>query len=71
MDYASITKSFEKEIEQLFSEVHSGIAEREDSRAFGAMIEKRITDNWSDICKKLRIRSISNPWPENYFRFCM
>jgi hypothetical protein len=31
----------------------SGIAEREDSRAFGAMVEQRITDDWTNICNDL------------------
>lgn len=39
MDYKKISENFEREIEKLFNEIHSGISEREDSRAFGAMID--------------------------------
>lgn len=53
MNYKKISENFEREIEKLFNEIHSGISEREDSRAFGAMIEKRIGANWKKICSKL------------------
>jgi len=45
MDYKKISNEIELQIETLFEELRSGISAREDSRAFGAMIEKRITEN--------------------------
>ena len=42
MNYEKISENIELQIEILFEELRSGISAREDSRAFGAMIEKRI-----------------------------
>ncbi|MBI3141502.1 MAG: hypothetical protein HYZ16_01600 [Bacteroidetes bacterium] len=42
MDYQSISKTIEDRISLLFDELRSGIAEREDSRAFGAMVERKL-----------------------------
>ena len=52
MDYKKISKTIEDKVTELFEELRSGISEREDSRAFGAMIEKRITQNWTKIFAK-------------------
>jgi hypothetical protein len=68
-DYKKISEEFEKEIESLFDELKSGISEREDSRAFGAMIEKRITANWNKICKKLSYQPIEIPGRRTIFDF--
>ena len=46
MDFKTISTNFQTAIIDLFSELTSGMSQREDSRAFGAMIEKRITANW-------------------------
>jgi len=53
----------------LFSDLRSGITEREDSRAFGAMIEKRITDCWSDICKSSNSEFIPKPGQRTIYDF--
>jgi len=53
MDFKTISERIETGIEPLFAELSSGISEREDSRAFGAMIERRITDQWRVICNNL------------------
>lgn len=41
------------ELDRLFDDLCSGMSAREDSRAFGAMIERRITDNWDELCGRL------------------
>jgi len=53
----------------LFEEVRSGISAREDSRAFGAMIERRITDNWDRICNELGYTAIARPGRRTIFDF--
>jgi len=69
MDYKSISNRIESELENLFYETRSGISEREDSRAFGAMIEKRITENWDDICSRLGYEAIDIPGRRTIFDF--
>ena len=39
MDLRELCQTLETELSKLFEELRSGIAAREDSRAFGAMIE--------------------------------
>ena len=53
MDLKKVSSELEEKLSDLFVELRSGISEREDSRSFGAMIEKRITDNWKSICSKV------------------
>ncbi len=50
MDLKAVSGQVEEKLSSLFEELRSGISEREDSRSFGAMVEKRITDNWECIC---------------------
>lgn len=69
MDYKKICSAIHKEIANLFLEMNSGIAEREDSRAFGAMVEKRITDNWKRICESLNYLAIPLPGRRTIFDF--
>lgn len=52
MNLRNISQKLEAELSTLFEELRSGIAAREDSRAFGAMIEHRIKQNWDDICAR-------------------
>jgi len=59
----------EAEISALFADIRSGISAREDSRAFGAMIERKITDNWTKICKKLNFDAIEIPGRRTIFDF--
>jgi hypothetical protein len=42
MDLRVISQNLETELKTLFEELRSGIAAREDSRAFGAMIKHQI-----------------------------
>lgn len=64
-----ISQKVEDSISQLFEELRSGMSEREDSRAFGAMIEKRITDNWEVICQDLGYPALERPGRRTIFDF--
>lgn len=67
MNYEKISERIERHIETLFEELRSGISEREDSRAFGAMIEKRITENWNNVCSSLGYQAIDIPGRRTIF----
>lgn len=67
MNFQEISKKIEQEIEELFEELKSGISAREDSRAFGAMIERRIAENWSEVCKKLDYEYMEIPGKRTIF----
>ena len=69
MSYEKISENIETEIGYLFEELRSGISAREDSRAFGAMIEKRITENWQNVCTKLGYHAIDIPGRRTIFDF--
>ncbi len=69
MNYDKISEKIELEIQALFEELRSGISSREDSRAFGAMIEKRITENWANICSNLGYQAIDLPGRRTIFDF--
>lgn len=68
-NYRQLAEDIELKIQALFDELRSGISEREDSRAFGAMIEKRITDNWEVICNELGFIPKDNPGRRTIFDF--
>lgn len=68
-NYKKISQGIENQIQSLFAELHSGIAEREDSRAFGAMIERRITENWESICHSLKYSPLKIPGRRTIFDF--
>lgn len=59
----------EAKISSLFEELGSGISAREDSCAFGAMVEKRITDNWESICADLGYPPLKRPGRRTIFDF--
>lgn len=69
MDFKDISEYFEKHIEALFSSVCSGLAEREDSRAFGAMIEKAIAGNWERMCQAGQFSPLPVPGRRSIFDF--
>ena len=50
-DLFQISKDIEDELNVLFQS-KTGLSEREDSRAFGAMVQKSIEDSWAAICTK-------------------
>jgi len=59
----------ETELSKLVEELRSGIAAREDSRAFGAMIEHRITLNWDAICSRRGFVPVDLPGRRTIFDF--
>lgn len=69
MNYEEISKTIEDKVSVLFEELRSGISEREDSRAFGAMIERRITQNWPSICDELGYEALEIPGRRTIFDF--
>jgi hypothetical protein len=69
MDYKKISEEIQLEIEKLFQSLNSGISAREDSRAFGAMIEKHITENWLKVCSDLGYHSIDIPGKRTIYDF--
>jgi hypothetical protein len=69
MDLRQISDQIEAKLCGLFEELRSGISAREDSRAFGAMIEKRITDNWDRICSELGYSALDRPGRRTIFDF--
>lgn len=72
MDLKQISSKMENELSVIFSEeLRSGLAAREDSRAFGAMIEKRIADNWEQICLSLGYPALERPGRRTIFDFAL
>lgn len=69
MDFKRISLQIEGKISGLFEELRSGISAREDSRAFGAMVEKRITENWNEICAELGYEPFEIPGRRTIFDF--
>ena len=69
LDFKNISKVVENQLIKLFDELHSGISAREDSRAFGAMIENKIINNWKDICEILQYEYIQIPGRRTIFDF--
>jgi len=69
MEYKIISEQFEEHIGNLFDELRSGMAEREDARAFGAMVEKKITQNWEGICHELGYEAVSIPGRRTIYDF--
>ena len=61
MSIKSYINGVTTELENLFADISSAIDAREDSRAFGAMIERRITDHWKDICNRTKSNYVSHP----------
>jgi len=69
MNLRDISQKLETELSKLFEELWSGIAAREDSRAFGAMIEHRIKQNWEAICSRCGWSSVDLPGRRTIFDF--
>ncbi len=69
MDLKVLSDQLEGKLADQFEELRSGISEREDSRAFGAMIEKRIADNWDRICTELGVTALERPGRRTIFDF--
>jgi len=69
MDLRQLSAGVESELNQLFNDEMDGISSREDSRAFGAMIEKKITDNWKKICGILGYKELEMPGRRTIYDF--
>lgn len=69
MNFKQISLKVEEKISGLFEELRSGISAREDSRAFGAMIEKRIIEHWSEICSEMKYEQVEIPGRRTIFDF--
>lgn len=57
----------QKNIASQFADHLSGVSSREDSRAFGAMVEKRITSNWHEICRDSNVKPMAIPGRRTIF----
>lgn len=69
LNQMELSAKLQRELEGLFLELRSGMSAREDSRAFGAMVEKRITDGWKGICDRLGIEPMELPGKKTIFDF--
>jgi len=69
IDYKKISLKIEEKLGLLFEELRSGMSAREDSRAFGAMVEKRITDSWTATCNELGFETVNIPGRRTIFDF--
>jgi hypothetical protein len=69
MDLKDLCQKIENELTKLFEELRSGISAREDSRAFGAMMEHRITQNWKAICSRCGFMPLDLPGRRTIFDF--
>ncbi len=70
MDLRKISGQIEAKLSKIFSEeLTSGLAAREDSRAFGAMVEKKIADNWKQVCSDLGHVPLERPGRRSIFDF--
>lgn len=67
--YQKVSRLVEGEIAALFKDIASILPKREDSRAFGAMVERKIAENWSDICKKMGVAQAKVPGRRTIFDF--
>ena len=56
-----------RSINTQFASYSAGVTAREDSRAFGAMVEKNITSNWNTICKDLKVKPLEIPGRRTIF----
>ncbi|MCY4171326.1 MAG: hypothetical protein OXF08_06960 [Bacteroidetes bacterium] len=59
----------EYEVNTLFNDYTVGLKTREDSCAFGTMIEKRKLDNWETICINVLADHVKNPGRRTIYDF--
>jgi hypothetical protein len=65
----AVCAEFTTQFDKLFVDLRSGLSAREDSRAFGAMIERRLIDNWEAICKRAGSIPELNPGRRTIYDF--
>lgn len=56
-------------LEDLFFNCYSNINPREDSRAFGAMIEQKIATQWRSICVEIKSDPVPRPDRKTIYDF--
>lgn len=69
MNLKKVCSAIEERIAAVFSETRLGISAREDSRAFGAMIEKRVIKSWKKICQDMEFEFVPIPGRRSIFDF--
>lgn len=69
MDLKEICANLNGSLIELFDEVRSGLIAREDSRAFGAMVEHRIEATWPAICSRHGYAALTRPGRRTIFDF--
>jgi hypothetical protein len=69
MNLTAFCEELEQKLDELFFDLRDGAPVREDSRAFGAMIEKRITDNWDDLCTSISAEPVPTPGRRTIYDF--
>jgi hypothetical protein len=69
MDSKKICRRLDDKFIELFAEIKTGMTAREDSRAFGAMIEHRITVAWPKITSNLGFQPLEIPGKRTIFDF--
>lgn len=69
MTVEQFCRTLETNLDLLFRELKDDAPAREDSRAFGAMIEKRITDNWESLCGSIGATSVPSPGRKTIYDF--
>jgi hypothetical protein len=63
----SICLDLESGIKVQLNDYLLAVSAREDSRAFGAMIEKRITETWVEICSLMGVVPLELPGRRSIF----
>lgn len=74
MDLKILTTQIQDEISVIFSDELDSkmfMPQREDSRAFGGMIEKRIADNWDSICANIGCHALTRPGKRTIYDFAL
>lgn len=70
MNLKQISAQIEEKLSEIFAEGRSsGLPAREDSRAFGAMVEEKIADNWDKICADLGYPPLERPGRKTLYDF--
>ena len=70
MNLKQISAQIEEKLSEIFAEGRSsGLPAREDSRAFGAMVEKTIADEWDKICADLGYPPLERPGRKTLYDF--
>jgi hypothetical protein len=61
MDHRALAERIQHAVEQIFTHQGAAMAAREDSRAFGAMIERHVLEGWASICEELGYEPLAAP----------